>query len=434
MRVVRTRRSQKPLGVLALLGAGALVLTACSNAKVSVSTTTSSHAPGVYSNKIVVGALATVSGPLSQGFAPVVDGVKAYFDAVNAKGGIDGRKLDLAYVENDQGNPTTDEELARTLVDQDHVFAIVGVGTPFFSGSTFLANSGTPTFGYVVSSQWEHAPNLFGVGGSYLDPSNFGPLATYVAKKVHATSAADVYYSVPQSADACEAAASSLKAAGLTVLSEPLGFSGATPIVVQMKSHQTNLFITCMEQSENLKFMREMHQYGINNFHSIWLNGYSQSMVASHPHVTNGLIFLVEHVPFQAAKKYPSRYPGIVQYIETMKKYESAYTYDDVAFQGYVSAAQFVAGLKAIGHDVTQQRLIDAINSETHFTAGGLIAPVNWKVAHNEATTPICDAFVEAENGAYHLFLVHHGEVFVCVNQQGQRVSAPPYTPGLSGS
>ena len=34
------------------------------------------------------------------------------------------------------------------------------------------------------------------------------------------------------------------------------------------------------------------------------------------------------------------------QYIATMKKYEPKWTYDDLAFQGYLNAVQFVQGLK----------------------------------------------------------------------------------------
>ena len=41
-------------------------------------------------------------------FAPVVNGVEAYFSMINAEGGVDGRKLNLAYQDDDQGSPTTD--------------------------------------------------------------------------------------------------------------------------------------------------------------------------------------------------------------------------------------------------------------------------------------------------------------------------------------
>ena len=110
--------------------------------------------PGSAPTQIIVGSIANVTGPLSSGFAPIVNGVQAYFSMINAEGGVDGRTLKLAYQEDDQGSPTTDLSVAQKLVQQNNVFAVVGVGTPFFGGAAYLAQTGTPTFGYAVSTDW----------------------------------------------------------------------------------------------------------------------------------------------------------------------------------------------------------------------------------------------------------------------------------------
>ncbi len=421
---------------LALVAVSGLVLAACSNASTKASSG-GSGAPGVSAHSIVVGSLASATGSLSSGFGEIVDGVQAYFDKVNAEGGVYGRKLDLAYQANDTGNPTTDADLARTLVDQDHVFAVVGVGTPFFTGSQFLAQSGTPTFGYVVSSNWDNAPTLFGTYGSYLNYSTSQYDVVYVAKQLHATSVALVSYGVPASADACEGSAQGLKRAGINVGFEDFNFSiGGSPVpdVLQMVAHHVDLLVTCMEGSDNLSFARTMHQYGLGSAHAIWFNGYSRQIAADYPSLMDGVIFLDQHVPFEAPGAFPGKYPAMVTYLDTMERYEPQWTYDDVAFQGYVNAAQFVAGLKAAGPDLTQAKLVKAINSETAFTAGGLMPPVNWTLDHTLAGTtsgPYCSAFVEAEDGHYvPVFTQPHGQVFTCVNKDFQVVAPPAGTPG----
>ncbi|MHB1503109.1 MAG: ABC transporter substrate-binding protein [Acidimicrobiales bacterium] len=418
--------------VVGVVGAS-LLLAACSNASAKASSG-GKGAPGVTAHSITVGSLATATGPLSQGFGEIVDGVKAYFDMVNAEGGVYGRKLHLAYEEDDAGNPTTDADEARTLVEQDHVFAVVGVGTPFFSGSQYLAQTGTPTFGYVVSSNWDTAPSLFGTYGSYLDFTTAQYTVVYAARQLHATSVAVVAYGVPASYSACEASAQGLRRAGIDVAFTDFNFGlGANPVpdVLQMASHHVDLFITCMERSDNLAFARAMHQYGLGSAHAMWFNGYSRSMVADNPALTNGVIFLDEHVPFEAVTSFPGKYPAMQLYIREMRKYEPRWTYDDVSFQGWVNAAQFVAGLRAAGPDLTQKKLVSAINSESAFTAGGLMPPVNWHVAHTSSHPPYCSAFVEAENGRYVPILVHgHGQVFTCVNDKFESQSPPPGTPG----
>ena len=59
------------------------------------------------------------------------------------EGGVNGRKLNLAYNLDDGGNPSQFTQLAHTLIDQDHAFAVVGIATAFFSPSYFVA-TGTP--------------------------------------------------------------------------------------------------------------------------------------------------------------------------------------------------------------------------------------------------------------------------------------------------
>ena len=82
------------------------------------------------------------------------------------------------------------------------------------------------------------------------------------------------------------------------------------------------------------------------------------------------------------------------QYLKTMKKYEPQWTYNDLAFEGYLNAVQFVQGLKeeaATGKPLTQADLIATINKEKAFT-GGLTTPVNWSTAHDSPGTILCAA------------------------------------------
>ena len=198
--MARSRFGNLAVAVAALT----LGVAGCSNAVIKNSA--GGGAPGVSSTEIDVGSIANVTGPLSSDFAPVVNGVQAYFSMVNAQGGVAGRKLKLAHQEDDQGSPTVDLSAAQQLVQQDHVFAVVGVGTPFFGGASYLAQQGTPTFGYVVSKDWQDKPTLFGDGGSVLSFATTAPGDAYMAQQLGAKSIAVVAYGVPQSAAACQAA------------------------------------------------------------------------------------------------------------------------------------------------------------------------------------------------------------------------------------
>jgi ABC-type branched-subunit amino acid transport system substrate-binding protein len=397
-----------------------------------------STAPGVTAHSITVGSLATSSGALASDFGQVVDGVQAYLAAVDANGGVDGRKIYLKDQADDSGTPTGDTAQARNLVEQDHVFAVVGVGTPFFTGASFFAAEGTPAFGYVVSQDWNKHPDLFGAYGSYLDYAEVKPGLVDIAKALKVKSVGVVAYDIAaQSEDACAAVVAGLKQAHVHVGFQNLAFGlGANPTadVLAMKAAHVDFLISCMEGSDNLAFDLAMHQNGMRGVKTLWLQGYDRAYLKQDPTEMVGSIYLEQHVPFEAAAQFPGKYPAMAQYLKTMKKYERKWTYNDLAFQGYLNAAQFVQGLKeqaATGRPLTQANLIAAINKEKAFT-GGLTTPVNWSTAHTSAGSIHCASLIEVEPGDVLKVIdaAKNGQVFACANNQGKLVPPPKGTPG----
>ncbi len=117
---------------------------------------------------------------------------------------MNGRKIDYKYTLDDGGNPTTFNQLANTLINQDHVFAVTGVATAFFSPNLFV-ESGIPTYGYNVTGNWANAPNLFAAGGSVEYYPAGAPEDTYVARQTQKKpSIAFVAYGIAASAAACQ--------------------------------------------------------------------------------------------------------------------------------------------------------------------------------------------------------------------------------------
>ena len=72
-----------------------------------------------------MGAISTLTGPIASDFDGLAPGIQAYFDTVERPGGINGRKLILAYNLDDGGQPSQFTQLTHTLIDQDHAFAVM---------------------------------------------------------------------------------------------------------------------------------------------------------------------------------------------------------------------------------------------------------------------------------------------------------------------
>jgi branched-chain amino acid transport system substrate-binding protein len=78
--------------------------------------------PGVGSSSILIGGTAPLSGEASAAGA-VSKGAAAYFAYVNARGGVNGRRIDYKVLDDGYDPPRT-VEAVRELVQQDHVFAV----------------------------------------------------------------------------------------------------------------------------------------------------------------------------------------------------------------------------------------------------------------------------------------------------------------------
>jgi branched-chain amino acid transport system substrate-binding protein len=84
---------------------------------------------GVSANEILVGSIQDLSGPLAGFSKMAAAGMQMRADEINAKGGIQGRKIKV-IVEDSAYNPTKAVQVAQKLVNQDKVFVVAGsIGT-----------------------------------------------------------------------------------------------------------------------------------------------------------------------------------------------------------------------------------------------------------------------------------------------------------------
>lgn len=106
-----------------------LLVIACAALAAAVGAGAATRAePGVTATSILIGGTVPLSGEAAA-FGAVGPGAKAYFDYVNARGGVYGRKIVYRYYD-DAYNPSQTVQLTRRLVEQDRVFAVFNaIGT-----------------------------------------------------------------------------------------------------------------------------------------------------------------------------------------------------------------------------------------------------------------------------------------------------------------
>jgi ABC-type branched-subunit amino acid transport system substrate-binding protein len=420
-----------------------LSLSACANAP-DTAALSSTGAPGVTSTQVQVGTLSSQSGPLAADFAAIVPGVQAYFAYINSTGGVWGRKLVISHNADDAGVPSTNVAQARALVQENKVFAIVGVATAFFTAASYLASTGTPTFGYATQTEWTGPPNLFAAYGSSIEFSNSGYFVANVADKLHATSVGMMAYSVPQSQRSCAEAAKILPRYGIKVSYQDLNvpFGGdMTSDALRMKDAKVDFVLGCFDVNGNLQLARTLRQNGMTNTAQFWFDGYNQKTLDSNQALMSNTYFLVQHVPFSAASEFPGTFGGLETYLKWMKKISPQNLTSEVAMEGWISAATFVQGLRTAGKHPTQAGVVKAINQLTSFTADGLMPPVNWTIAHTRDSSPACTAYAQTAKAASGSLVLktafnRGSDVWTCYPLTGPKrlstLSTPP--PGSPGT
>ena len=135
--------------------------------------------PSCPDGSIKVGAVSTITGPAD--FSEVPKAAKAVFDQLNAKGGIDGCKIDYT-IEDDKADPQAATQAARDLVDNKGVVVMAGsasllecqVNAGYYSQRKILSIQGLG-----VDPACYNSPNI--------SPVNVGPYVLSTAMLDYAT-------------------------------------------------------------------------------------------------------------------------------------------------------------------------------------------------------------------------------------------------------
>ena len=130
--------------------------------------------PGLTATTIKLGITSPLTGIAAPGYQKIPGAMKAYFDYVNANGGVNGRKITLVS-KDDQYIPTTAVAKANELILRDKVFALVGTlgtaSTKALTSSTQLSQRGIPSL--FVNTGWS------GFADKKAYPTTFSILPSY---------------------------------------------------------------------------------------------------------------------------------------------------------------------------------------------------------------------------------------------------------------
>jgi ABC-type branched-subunit amino acid transport system substrate-binding protein len=132
----------------------------------------SSSEPGLSATSVTFGSHQPLTGPAAPGYSEIAPASQAFFNYLNAQGGINGRKIHLVY-KDDEYNPAKTVNVVHQLVLQEKVFGIFeGLGTPTHTKVVGFLNSSKVPDMFVASGCpcWDNGtaqPYTFGWQPNY---------------------------------------------------------------------------------------------------------------------------------------------------------------------------------------------------------------------------------------------------------------------------
>jgi branched-chain amino acid transport system substrate-binding protein len=410
--------TRKRLGSAIVAAAAAIALTGLVALPSSGAATTypAVDQPGVSAKEIKVGGVATASNdPTGGSLDSAFDGVKAYFASVNAKGGIYGRKLVLS-AKRDDGLANNRNEVQGLLTDDD-VFAVLPVAVQLYTGASLLADAKVPTYGWFINAEWgsEHSKpgpaNFFTqIGDYHCFTCGLPSPQTWLPKQLKKHRIGTVAFNVTQSSDCATGIENSFKkypTAKVVFVDKSLTFGSPdySAQVAQMKDKNVDMVITCVDGNGTASLAREMKKQGLDAT-LLMPNSYNADLVKKNAQVLNGAYTFTTYAPFEAKPQST----GMKSYMKWIKK--TGGKKNENSLVGWINADEFVTGLKAAGPNFTRQKVVDATNAITSYTAGGIVAPIDWTKAHD--TDIECYAFEKVVNGKFVPMFGKKGKPFVC--------------------
>jgi ABC-type branched-subunit amino acid transport system substrate-binding protein len=142
-------------------------------AAIAAAVTTMASAQGVTDSQVVLGQSVALTGPAQQLGLDMRLGATLYFDQVNARGGVHGRKIVLKTLDDGYESARAAEN-TKKLINEERVFALFGyVGTPTAAASLpIFTEARVPFVGPFTGAELLRTPlnrYIFNVRASYYD-------------------------------------------------------------------------------------------------------------------------------------------------------------------------------------------------------------------------------------------------------------------------
>lgn len=331
----------------------------------------SADVPGVTPVQIVIGQSAAFSGPAAELGTQYRAGALAYFDYVNAIGGVHKRQIRL-LTRDDQYEADHAAANTRILITKENVFALFGyVGTPTSNAAIPIVNAARiPFFAPLTGASSMREPfnrYVFNIRAGYNDETEF---LIDRSVRMGIRKIAVFYQNDAYGLAGLAGIENALRKRNLSLVETATVERNSTDVgaaVQRLMLKKPEVVVQISAYSSSAALIRQMRDRGFaGQFYNVSFVG-GQALMDLLGKDAHGVV-ISQVVPFP----WTTANPLVNEYAAVMRKagYEQL---NFSSFEGYIAAKVFVEGLRRAGPELTRDKFISAletINTRTYALSG----------------------------------------------------------------
>jgi ABC-type branched-subunit amino acid transport system substrate-binding protein len=335
---------------------------------------------------LLIGQAAALTNPATTANAKGIQaGMKAYFDYINAQGGVGGRKVTL--VSKDDGlTPGKMAEITREFIADKRVLALAGyVNT---GGLTEVSKADLPGKGGIaLIAPLQGDKSIVGAANFYPFRSGYPDEVTALIKEAGNTQKkklAVVYWNVTFGPAMMKIAQEEAKKDGVNVVAwvqidataQDKFDAVVKEAVAAVAKENPDSVLMLISGRYSLEFIKQ-----IKNSAAADAQLYAMSIVppgdvvkAAGETKARGLV-IAQAVPFP----FSATLPLVSEYQKLMKEYAPQEALSFSTLEGFVGGKITVAALKRAGRNPTREKVLKALNSMGEYDLGGVYVNYSTK-------------------------------------------------------
>jgi branched-chain amino acid transport system substrate-binding protein len=326
------------------------------------------NAQGVSDNQIVLGQSAAFSGAAKELGIRMNLGAKVYFDALNAKGGVNGWAI---IIKTRDDGYEADRAAANTkaLIEEDRVFALFGyVGTPTsLAARPIFTDARVPFIAPFTGAEALRSPAnryIFNVRASYYDETELivKQLSNVGMKRIAIFRQNDSYGQA-----GLDGVNRALKMVNLPLLAEGTVERNSTDVSTALNKIlpvQPDVIIQISAYKSCAAFIKEAKKRGYTGqFYNVSFVG-SKALADELGEVGNG-VGISQVVPFPFNQK-----TAIVREYQKAMKEAGHADFDFTSLEGYIAAKVTAEALRRAGKTPTRESFINALEALQSYDVG----------------------------------------------------------------